>query len=181
MDSDSINPGSNPGPPATIIYGGGMVKKQLVIQLSNHAIKPFYFLTGFTLIELLVVLLVFSLVAGLVIPRLTKVYNSWQITLERDEILNQLSSLNYYAFQKHIDVTLTQYPPQPDSKSDKPREIAALPLKLPDHWQIQTEQPVIFQANGVCSGGIVYLEYLEHTFTATAQLEPPFCRAKLLN
>jgi general secretion pathway protein G len=138
-------------------------------------------LKGFTLIELLVVLLIFSLLAGLVVPRLTRMYASWQMASERDEVLAQLSSLNYLAFQQRVDFTLTHYPPQlgPELDNQSDDAIIKLPLKLPDHWQIRTEQPIIFHANGACSGGIVYLEYLEHTFTA--QLEPPFCRAKLLN
>ena len=146
--------------------------------MSSKHFTPF--LKGFTLIELLVVLLVFSLLAGLVVPRLTRMYNSWQMALERDEVLNQLSSLNYHAFQQRVDFILTHYPPQPGSELDnQPHDTVAIPLKLPAHWQIRTEQPIIFQANGACNGGIVYLEYLEYTFTA--QLEPPFCRAKLLN
>lgn len=137
-------------------------------------------LTGFTLIELLVVLLIFSLLAGLVVPQLARMYASWQIALERDEVLAQLSSLNYFAFQQRVDFTLTHYPSQANPELDnQPHNATHLPLKLSAHWQIRTEQPIIFHANGACSGGIVYLEYLKHTFTA--QLEPPFCRAKLLN
>jgi general secretion pathway protein G len=137
-------------------------------------------LKGFTLIELLVVLLIFSLLAGLVVPRLTKMYASWQMTLERDEVLAQLSSLNYLAFQQRINFTLTHYPPQSDTKSDNKSDDALNPpLELPAGWQISTEQPIIFRANGACRGGTVYLKYSE--YTVTAQLEPPFCRAKLLN
>ncbi|BAP58146.1 type II secretion system protein [Thioploca ingrica] len=161
-------------------------------QITFNSLKPFYpILKGFTLIELLVVLLIFSLLAGLVVPRLTKMYESWQMSLERDEVLTQLSSLNYLAFQQRIDFTLTHYPPQADTKSDnnksadtksdnnKSNDTLNPPLELPAGWQIRTEQPIIFRANGACRGGIVYLEYSEYTFTA--QLEPPFCRAKLLN
>ena len=139
-----------------------------------------FILKGFTLIELIVVLLIFSLLAGLVVPRLTRMYISWQMALERDEVLAQLSNLNYFAFQQRIDFTLTHYPSQSSSELDnQARNAVNLPLELPAHWQIRTEQPIIFHANGACNGGIVYLEHLKHTFTA--QLEPPFCRAKLLN
>lgn len=151
-------------------------------QVTFNSLKPFYpILKGFTLIELLVVLLIFSLLAGLVAPRLTKIYASWQMTLERDEVLTQLSSLNYLAFQQRTNFTLTHYPPQADTKSDnnKSNDILNPPLELPAGWQIRTEQPIIFRANGACRGGTVYLKYSEYTFTA--QLEPPFCRAKLLN
>jgi general secretion pathway protein G len=150
-------------------------------QITFNSLKPFYpILKGFTLIELLVVLLIFSLLAGLVVPRLTKMYESWQMTLERDEVLTQLSRLNYLAFQQRTNFTLAHYPPQADTPSDnKSNDTLNPPLELPAGWQISTEQPIIFRANGACRGGIVYLEYSEYTFTA--QLEPPFCRAKLLN
>jgi general secretion pathway protein G len=150
-------------------------------QFTFNSLKPFYsILKGFTLIELLVVLLIFSLLAGLVVPRLTKMYASWQMTLERDEVLTQLSSLNYLAFQQRINFTLTHYPPQSDTKSDNKSDDALNPpLEIPTGWQISTKQPIIFRANGACRGGTVYLKYSEYTFTA--QLEPPFCRAKLLN
>ena len=141
--------------------------------------KSFLTFKGFTLIELLVVLLIFSLLAGLVAPRLSKMYASWQMTLERDEVLTQLSSLNYHVFQQHIDFTLTDYPSQSEDKPENKPEVIAPLLELPAGWQINTKQPIIFRANGACGGGIVYLKYSEYTFTA--QLEPPFCRAKLLN
>ncbi len=129
------------------------------------------------------VLLIFSLLAGLVVPRLTRMYDSFQIALQRDDILSQLSSLNYAAFQQSINFTLTNYPPNQDEESNhsktKSETTPTLPLELPDGWQIRAEKPITFRANGACSGGIIDLEYQEQTFRI--QLDPPFCQAKLLN
>lgn len=126
---------------------------------------------GFTLLELLVVLFLLSLLTGLTLPYLAKVYDSVQFAYEREEVLMQLSRLSYLAFREHRDFKLVNYPPQ--SKDDNPPS-----LEWPKGWQITSEAPIDFFANGVCQGGIVQIQYQEKTFKA--QLIAPFCQAKWL-
>ena len=137
---------------------------------------------GYTLIELLVVLLIFSLLAGLVVPRLKTMYDSLQIAYEREEVLAQLGSLNYLAFQNSREFKLTSYPQLTDEEEEESESanvtdklLTTLPqLELPAGWQVQAEIPILFRASGACSGGSVELIYQEQRFRV--QLLPPFCQ-----
>ncbi|HIE00219.1 MAG TPA: prepilin-type N-terminal cleavage/methylation domain-containing protein [Thiotrichaceae bacterium] len=128
---------------------------------------------GFTLIELLVVLLLFSLLAGLAIPRLTTMYESTQAAYERDEVLARLGELGYLAFQHRRDFSLMIYPPDEQEESDE------IPLELPEGWQVRAEAPILFFANGACKGGLVYLSHDGQTFEV--ELEAPFCKPRRVN
>jgi general secretion pathway protein G len=142
---------------------------------------------GFTLLELLAVLLILSLLAGMVAPRLSKMYESVQIAFERDEVLAQLNGLNYLAFQQSQDFVLTRFPVEKGAndnlesaeKLEKEAITNELPLELPEGWQIRADTPIFFRANGACSGGMVYLQFQERSFRV--QLKPPFCDQKLLS
>jgi len=125
---------------------------------------------GFTLIELLVVLLLFSLLAGLAIPRLTTMYDSTQAAYERDEVLARLGELGYLAFQQRRDFSLVSYPPDDQEQPDD------IPLELPEGWQVRAEAPIRFFANGACQGGLVYLTHEGQTFEL--ELKAPFCKAR---
>jgi len=134
---------------------------------------------GYTLLELLVVIFIFSLLSALVIPRLTTVYQSFQLAYIRDDIITQIGSLGYQAFQQGQTLKLMHYPPSAIENMDSEEEIEEqqiLPLELPSGWQIQTETPIFFQANGVCRGGTVFLHHQENVFRLL--LEPPFCQPK---
>jgi general secretion pathway protein G len=121
---------------------------------------------GYTLLELLVVLLIFSLLAGLVMPRLTTMYDSLKMAYERDEVFARLGGLGYLAFQQARAFDLTTYPPQ-TAATDQP------PLELPEGWQVRAQPPIHFFASGACSGGVIYLSYQETVFQT--RLNPPFC------
>lgn len=133
------------------------------------------------------VLVLFSLLAGIAVPRMATTYDSLQAANERDEVLTYLAGLNYLAFQHRRDFVLTTYPfvdsqvedPEIDS-DDKPRKIKRepFPFKLPANWQLRTETPIRFRANGACTGGIVHLQHQEQKYRI--QLEPPFCKPKIL-
>jgi prepilin-type N-terminal cleavage/methylation domain-containing protein len=171
---------------------------------------------GFTLPELLVVLLIMSLLAGVTIPYLTKMYDSVQMAFQRDEIIAQLGSLNYLAFQQGQGFTLIRYPPKKekvkkefetffsedfDEDSEESKALlhedlkseefeqdteenrietpeTPIPLELPEGWQIRTKKPILFRANGACSGGMLYLYYQTQKYYI--QLVPPFCEPKEL-
>jgi len=135
--------------------------------------KKYHHQLGYTLIEIVVVLVIFSLLAGLAVPRLTTMYNSVQTAYERDEVLARLGSLGYLAFQQGRDFELINYPAEQSALSPEEK----LPLELPKGWQVNTEKPIRFFANGVCGGGEVELIYQGREFLKI-QLEPPFCHVK---
>jgi len=159
--------------------------------------------SAYTLVELLVVLLIFSLLSGIAVPRLITLYDSMQSAYERDEILSRISSLNYQAFKQGKKFKLTQYPIEKQeivaleesAETDTNEEeieyletseesvkvieiVEDVPLELPEGWTLRTESPILFRANGVCSGGMIYLQYEQAEFPV--KLTPPFCRATLL-
>jgi len=127
---------------------------------------------GYTLLEIVVVLLIFSLLAGLAMPRLTSMYDSVQTAYQRDDVLARLGSLGYLAFQQGRDFELVSYPLEESTLEASATDKS--PLELPDGWQVRTERPIRFFANGVCSGGLVYLIYQGREFQV--QLHPPFCK-----
>lgn len=122
---------------------------------------------GYTLIELVIVLLILGLLSGLVVPKLVTLYHRFHLNLERETILIRISQLGYLAFQQARSFKLNRYPAEPDM-TDLP------PLELPAGWQLRTDKPILFQSNGVCSGGIVYLIYQEEE--TVLQLDSPFCQ-----
>lgn len=124
---------------------------------------------GFTLLELLIVLLVLGLVSGLVLPRLSNIYDGMVTMYERDDILVQLNSLHFKVFQYGQVFDLISYP--------LPKDAPKL-LELPPNWTLTTETPIRFRSNGSCSGGHLTLLHGEESFSI--KLEPPFCRAMSL-
>ncbi|MDM8566176.1 prepilin-type N-terminal cleavage/methylation domain-containing protein [Candidatus Halobeggiatoa sp. HSG11] len=147
-------------------------------KLNNH---------GYSLLELLVVLLVFSLLAGITVPRLVTMYDSVQVAFERDEVLSHLGELGYLAFRQSHDFTLTDYPPPvvSDEKLEKTAEtqkkepVKPSILALPEGWKIRVETPILFRANGVCNGGTLQLQYQQQKFKI--QLKSPFCQPELID
>lgn len=155
---------------------------------------------GYTLLELLIVLLIFSLLAGLTLPRLTSMYGGMQRAYERDEILAQLAGLNYVAFQQGREIELTTFPPtqiKPNTENNELREVDEIPqkeknyqtspigksdnyLNLPTGWQVKTKSPIIFFTNGACSGGEIILTYqAEQPLAMKVKMNPPFCQPEL--
>ena len=125
-----------------------------------------YFQCGYTLLELIVVLVIFSLLAGLALPRLTTMYDSLKTAYERDEVIARLGGLGYLAFRQGRGFDLTTYPPETPT-TDQPA------LELQVDWQVRTQTHIHFFANGVCNGGLVYLYHQGKSFQV--QLAPPFC------
>jgi general secretion pathway protein G len=158
--------------------------------------------TGYTLIEIVVVLIIFSLLAAMTAPRLAVLYDSVQASYEKNEIMAQLNGLSYLAFQQGQTFKLTQYPPvlakntqdtqdnklptleipslikKEKTQSEKLEHLPEIPLELPNTWQLKTETPILFHANGVCNGGIVQIIHQEVTFEV--QLIAPFCHPDTL-
>jgi general secretion pathway protein G len=169
--------GTHPTNPAILI-------KIILITLNP---KPFVQPdSGYTILELLVVIFLISLLAGLVVPRLTSMYDSIQQAYEREEVLARLGGLSYLAFQQSRDFELVSYPVETSDKNQtntsaftEKNPSSPAPLELPAGWQVRTEQPIHFFANGVCEGGMVYVLRQQQQFRV--QLVPPFCLPKILS
>ncbi|QEP43594.1 prepilin-type N-terminal cleavage/methylation domain-containing protein [Ectothiorhodospiraceae bacterium BW-2] len=119
---------------------------------------------GFTLLELLIVLVLLGLISGLAIPRLNSLYESGVARYELEEIMQQIAGLGVKAYQQQQTIAL-------GIDNDM------LPFQLPDAWQITTENPVIYQQNGVCRGGTVALNKQNRHYRLA--LNPPYCRPVL--
>lgn len=124
---------------------------------------------GFTLLELLIVLLVLGLVTGLVLPRMSAIYEGMVVSYEKDDIVSQLNGLHFKTFQQGENFDLMVYP----LPTNSPKL-----LELPEGWKLQAQQPIRFRSNGACTGGHLTLFHGEETFVV--KLEPPFCSAKQL-
>lgn len=132
---------------------------------------------GYTLLELMIVLFIFSLLTGLVAPRLMAMYDSVQAAYQRDEILSQINSLSYQAYQKGLNFSFETYPFQTANK-DYVALQKNIQLTVPEGWQMIADKPIVFRANGACTGGKLSLSYANQLYKV--QLAPPFCRAVMM-
>jgi general secretion pathway protein G len=131
-------------------------------------------LKGYTLLELIIVVFIFALLTGLVAPRLMAMYDSVQAAYQRDEIMSQISSLSYQAYQKGLNFRFETYPFKAEN-IDYAILQKNIKLQLPEDWQLIADQAIIFRANGACTGGLVHLQH--QTLSYQIELTPPFCRA----
>lgn len=130
---------------------------------------PWMDMRGYTLLEMLIVLVLLGLLAGLALPRMQRLYESGQIAYEKEDILRQITSLGYVAFDEGRALTLSRYP---SGQQDD------MPLELPEGWSIHAEPPIHYRPNGVCSGGGLTLVYANRVYEF--RLAPPLCKAELL-
>ena len=124
-------------------------------------------LLGYSLIEVIVVLALLTLVTSIVIPNLSSTLDRFQLRSNQDEVLVQLSGLGYLAYQKQQAIVL-----DPDD------DLGDF-LELPEGWTIELEDPIKYQANGICLGGTITLVYGQKAeeFLLTA----PFCRPERIS
>jgi general secretion pathway protein G len=126
---------------------------------------------GFTLLELLIVLLILGLISGLTLPRLNQMYQTLQISYQRDDAVTQMNRLGFHAFSHSLAFAL--------SHENTESGLTNAPITLPDGWSIVTEKPIIYRANGVCEGGRLSLNHA--TGQWKIQLTPPFCQVHFVN
>lgn len=117
---------------------------------------------GFTLLEILVVIVLAALVMGTSLMQLTKMYDSFEINAQRDDILSELSRLGVRVVQKGEPVVL-----QGLLKNDS--EL----IEFPQQWQVYFPESVTYTYQGLCSGGSVFLRFDKREYEYV--LEPPLC------
>lgn len=136
---------------------------------------------GYTLMEIIIVLALLGFMAGLALPRLERLYTSMQQSMQRSEALRCIADLGYQAWSQQQPLTLSRYPAVIDGGSERAQlELASSNLDLteeifplPENWSVEAESPILYQRNGVCSGGTIIVRYyeLESKYTLSA----PFC------
>lgn len=123
---------------------------------------------GFTLLELLVVLVLMGLLASVVLPRMSQVYDRILAAFELEDVRLALSRIPLQAYLSNSPFELKELPLSGER---------VLSIQIPEGWQITTETPIIYQANGICLGGVVTAHYGEMQYQL--QLEAPRCIPKL--
>jgi prepilin-type N-terminal cleavage/methylation domain-containing protein len=123
---------------------------------------------GFTLLEIMVVLVLLTLITSLVAPRLGTLYQALVLREQRDDLILQVQGLPYRAFRTGREFHL--------GSADA---AGVPPLDVPEGWVMDSDEPVVVKASGVCTGGTLELTHEDGERWAY-RVEPPFCRMSLL-
>jgi len=132
-------------------------------------------LTGFTLLELLVVLAILALAAAVATPQLSRMVTGLQAQERQDRIVRYLQTLPVAVMREARTRTLPQTPGYlPASEvlgtwNDLPEPIDTESL------QVWIPRPIIYRANGACSGGVTHWQ-LPNARRITLELAAPICR-----
>ncbi len=115
---------------------------------------------GFTLLELLVVIVLLGLVAGIVAPRFIEMGGRLSQKNNLLEVRQRVNGLPILALRGGQSLRI-------DSNGS--------PLTLPDGWRVTSSQPVLYQSNGSCLGGVIEV-WNGSLREARITLQPPLCQ-----
>jgi len=135
------------------------------------------YLSGFSLLELMVVLVLLGGITSLALPNLTRLYESINLKLERDDILDQLQGLGGLALASRQAIIVSMRIPGDDS-AESQRNYIEHSLVLPDGWHVELDRDLIVRANGVCLGAEVSIFHLGEAY-AVVNLKAPYCESSI--
>lgn len=119
--------------------------------------------------ELLVVLVVIGLALGLVMPNLSRQYDSLQHRQTMDDVLEAVRHWPAQAQELGREIELPVRA-EPWAVAD----LAGLGLKLPEGWRARVRRPLRLLPSGVCLGG--ELELLTESESTVLVLNAPYCQ-----
>lgn len=119
------------------------------------------------MIEIVVVLVLIALAGSIVLPNLTTLYDKIKLRAQEDEILQQLSTLGFSAYNHGRTIRLTDIGESGGSDW----------IQLPDGWSLSVAHPIVYKHTGFCLGGDISLRIGDELSGYT--LTPPHCQPKL--
>ena len=123
---------------------------------------------GYTLLELMVVLAIMGIIMGMATPRLIKMYDAMQFSLEKDDILFQLSSISFGVYSNGVAINLQE------AVTAGERQIVV----LPKGWSISPKaSEITYSVYGFCSGGEAELS--KGNKKMRIAFAPPLCSPSL--
>lgn len=137
--------------------------------------------SGFTLLEMMIVLVLMSLITGLVVPRLDKVYSGLVSSFSKTDVLRSIAGIGYNAMVHGRSFTLAGALPRSEIDETTGKVVEAHDeifnpggLLLPEGWRLVVDQPIVYRRNGLCLGGRIEL-YFEKEDHRSYLLLPPYC------
>ncbi len=121
-------------------------------------------------------MVILGFIAGLALPRLENIYSSFQLSMQRSEVLRCIADLGYQAWTAQQELTLTQFPQSAETDSPQAagaNSLTSKNLPFPTGWSVVADVPIHYQRNGICSGGKISIAF--DNIANEYYLTPPFC------
>jgi len=123
--------------------------------------------TGYTLLEMVVVMTIIGLITAITVPKLNLMYDRFEFSLEKDDLISQIKVLGYKAYRRGKGFTL--------EKAFNDHEL----LQVSEEWTLKSGKDIYYSAIGTCTGGVSEISRGE--LTLLFNMSPPFCEPKRAN